>query len=158
MIKRFDSERELRFKIRPSEAIRENCEIGDIYTIKQKWFKQTRKPNTPVCRIRKTNKWNSSVSVYEHTTKYYIEDNFAYEFNTIISKEEYEALFKLYNTKETVKYRYNIFPKTLMPLKSKWTIDIYADTEEHVLEIEFDSKEAMNEFVMPKWLEEIIKD
>ena len=82
------------------------------------------------------------------------------EFNAEITLEEYEELKETYEAAgkaEVMKIR--TFFREPLDTVSVYTLDTYPDEEgdRARIEIEFKSKEEMQQWKMPKWLKELVK-
>ena len=165
-MKTYDRELELGFEVSATKAIkiitRENLVIFQQNIIHQMWLEEGEIGDYKFrTRIRRDGSWAGKC---EFTTKYSKNDEKAaaqdnIELNAEITPEEYEKLKKIYEVagkEEVVKIR-TYFRTPLDPFTT-YTFDTYPDEEgdRARIEIEFKSKEEMEEWKAPDWFKELI--
>jgi CYTH domain-containing protein len=107
---------------------------------------------SPDVRIRKIT--SNSNDTYVHTVKYFLKDNKREEIEQHITEEQYNNIFDYIDKKPVVKNR------MIIPLDSglKAEIDHFLDTDEYVVEVEFNDENQMNVFIPMSWFGQEIKD
>ena len=167
-MKTYDRELELGFEVSAAQAVkiitRENLVILQQNIIHQTWLEEGEVGDYKFrTRIRKTEIFPYAAD-YEFTTKYSKSDEQAaeqdnMELNAKITPEEYEKLKKAYEAagkEEVVKIR-TLFREPLDAF-SIYTLDTYPNEkgDRARIEIEFKSKEEMQQWNPPAWLNELI--
>jgi hypothetical protein len=161
MIKKFDYENEISFKISKQQyfnALSNVSEVShmpfvrvvDTYAITQKWFSEENLSNniTKRSRIRKyINKYGVS---YEYTTKYYLNKS-RIEINSYVEENEYDILNGIIykDIAQDMKIR-TILEDTETGIK--YFADIRENEDNVTIEIEFADEKERAKFVVPKWL------
>lgn len=173
-MKIYDRELELGFEVSAAQAIkiitRENLKILNQNIIRQTWLEEGEVGDYKFrTRIRKTEiaypdaiiSWEGKC---EFTTKYSKNNETAaeqdnMELNAEITPEEYEKLKKIYEAagkEEVVKIR--TYFRTPLNTLSIYTLDTYPNEEgdRARIEIEFKSKEEMEDWRAPDWLQDLV--
>ena len=167
-MKTYDRELELGFEVSAAQVIkiitRENLVILQQNIIHQTWLEEgevgdykfrTRIRRTEIAHPEEIGSWAGKC---EFTTKYSKSDEKAaaqdnMELNAETTPEEYQAAGK----EEVVKIR--TYFRTPLNTLSIYTLDTYPNEkgDRARIEIEFKSKEEMQQWKMPKWLKELVK-
>lgn len=160
MIKQFDFENEISFKITKQEYYNALSSVSiqshlpflrviDTFTISQKWI--TEELVSGISSRRRIRKYVMKTGTeYEYTTKYYLKDNTRIEINSYLSEKEYNILDKIYKDKKSeIKLR-SILEDTETGII--YSSDIYEGEDLVAIEVEFKDQEERNKFVMPKWI------
>ena len=165
-MKTYDRELELGFEVSAAQVIkiitRENLVILQQNIIHQTWLEEgevgdykfrTRIRRTEIAHPEEIGSWAGKC---EFTTKY----SKNMELNAEITPEEYQKLKKIYEAagkEEVVKIR--TYFRTPLNTLSIYTLDTYPNEkgDRARIEIEFKSKEEMQQWKMPKWLKELVK-
>ncbi len=160
MIKQFDFENEISFKITKQEYYNALSNVSnlshlpflrviDTFTISQKWI--TEELVSGISSRRRIRKYVMKTGTeYEYTTKYYLKDNTRIEINSYLSEKEYNILDKIYKDKKSeIKIR-SILEDTETGII--YSSDIYEGEDLVTIEVEFADQEERNKFVMPKWI------
>ena len=113
------------------------CEIKQVYV-----------SDNPSTRIREISDLNG-IKFY-HCVKYKISDIERVEIEEEISKEDYEAIYNKVSMNPISKKRISI------PLKNGniCTVDYFYDIDKYIVEVEFNSKEEAEDFIVPEWFGE----
>ena len=173
-MKTYDRELELGFEVSAAQAVkiitREGLSILNQNIIHQTWLEEgevgeykfrTRIRRTEITHPAAINLWADKC---EFTTKYSKSDEKAaaqdnMELNAEITPEEYQKLKKIYEAagkEEVVKIR--TYFRTPLNTLSIYTLDTYPNEkgDRARIEIEFKSKEEMQQWNPPAWLNELI--
>lgn len=173
-MKTYDRELELGFEVSAAKAIkiitRENIEILNQNIIHQMWLEDGKVGDYKFrTRIRKTEvEYQGALMIgaseCEFTTKYSKNDETAaeqdnMELNAEITPEEYEKLKKIYEAagkEEVMKIR--TFLREPLSFSTLYVFDTYPNEEgdRARIEIEFSSKEEMERWKAPAWLNELV--
>lgn len=175
-MKTYDLELELGFEVSAAKAIkiitRENLVILQQNIIHQTWLEEGEvgdyKFRTRIRRVKVENIdcLEMCTDKFEFTTKYSksdeqaaVQDNM--ELNAEITLEEYEKLKKIYEAagkEEVTKIR--TFFRDPLDAVSIYTLDTYPNEkgDRARIEIEFKSKEEMNQWKAPAWFKELINE
>lgn len=161
MIKQFDFENEISFKITKQEYYKALSSVSnvshlpflriiDTFTISQKWISEELINGiSSRRRIRKYVRKRTGTE-YEYTSKYYLKDKTRIEINSRLSEKEYNILDKIYkDIKSETKIR-SILEDTETGII--YSSDIYEGEDLVTIEVEFADQEERNKFVMPKWI------
>lgn len=162
MIKKFDYENEISFKISKQAYYKALSSISEIshlpflrvvntFTIIQKWFAEEKLGNdiTKRSRIRTQIVDAASVPFYEYTTKYYMKNN-RMEINSLLGGDEYNILDKIVykDIAPDIKLR-SILEDTETGIT--YMSDIHDGDDFVTIEVEFNSAEDRDKFVRPEW-------
>lgn len=139
-------EREKRWNLKPNTSIPTDA-IKDKFTITQTYAES----KNPQVRIRKISR--QDFEEFYHTVKYQLKNKSEREeIEQKISKERYERIFDVIDKKPVVKER------TIVDIGNELVAEIDEFEDGNiVIEVEFSTVEAMQEFVKPDWFGEEIK-
>lgn len=157
----FDVERELSFKI-PVKDLAALFAKGtliktDSIRIIQKWCARGVTNGTPYSnRIRKVYDERGRFQYAEHTMKYYLSPTERLEFNSKITREEYDIVFGLHPHGKVVNKTRLLFIEKIAEIHSGfsgvYSADIVEGGKLAVIEIEFKTQEDKKRFRVPSWL------
>lgn len=161
MIKQFDFENEISFKITKQEYYNALSSVSnvshlpflriiDTFTISQKWISDELVSGiSSRRRIRKYVRKTTGTE-HEYTSKYYLKDKTRIEINSRLSEKEYNILDKIYKDKKSETKIRSILEDTETGII--YSSDIYEGEDLVTIEVEFADQEERDKFVMPKWI------